>query len=271
MDSKTQISLLKKEFDENNNSHVFLMETNDQQKCLSDIKKLIKMLISNDTITDTQIEDETYLELIILRPDGKEIKKDSIFALQDRIKTKPILSKYIFYIITYAERMNQVSANKLLKTIEEPNENVIGFLITSNRDLLLPTIKSRCEILTIMYEDIDKIEYDEEIHKKVIDLIKAIEEKNHIIYSKIKSDDKVIKDNFKIVENLFKNYYNTACNLTKSKDLDEDLLKMIIKGNTYSELVKKCKYINKIFNRLTENMNKDLLLEKIFIELKDVK
>ena len=37
--------------------------------------------------------------------------------------------------------------NALLKTLEEPPEYAIIILITSNKEALLDTIKSRCEII----------------------------------------------------------------------------------------------------------------------------
>lgn len=144
---------IKKTFDENTNSHVFLVETNDQEKALSDTKEIIKhTLAPKDNTVRDQIDRETYLELIVIRPPEREIKIDQIKELQDRIKTEPVLGSYIFYIISYAETMTEQAMNKLLKTIEEPNKNVVGFLITSNSDLLLPTIKSRCQIENFNYE-----------------------------------------------------------------------------------------------------------------------
>ncbi len=270
MKTNTKIAVLEKEFSENNNSHVFLVETNDQESALKNVKNLIKKILDDENVS-IQVENETYLELIIVRPEGKDIKKDSIHVLQDRVKTKPILSDHIFYVIAEAEKLNPIAANKLLKTIEEPNDNVIGFLLTSNADLILPTIKSRCEQLTLIYDVSNDLTVPDDLHDKVKKLIESIENRDHVEFSKIKSDENILKENFKIVEKLLKNYYNTACNLTKEKGLDKNLLEKLTKNNAYSQLIRKSHYLNKTFNKLSENMNKDLLLEKVFIELKDVK
>lgn len=48
-------------------------------------------------------------------------------------------------IINDADTMNEVSANALLKTLEEPPEGAVLFLIASNLDAVLPTIRSRCQ------------------------------------------------------------------------------------------------------------------------------
>lgn len=54
-------------------------------------------------------------------------------------------AKYKFIIIYQPERMNVASANKLLKILEEPYSGTIFILISSNPDLLLPTVISRCQ------------------------------------------------------------------------------------------------------------------------------
>lgn len=272
MDAVEIKNKLKLEFNENVNSHVFLVETNNLDACLKDIKDIIKDKIQANAEVSKQIEDETYLETIIIRPEDKEIKKDQIMFLQQRLKTKPILSDYMFYIITPAETLSEISSNKLLKTIEEPNENIISFLITSNSDLILPTIKSRCEHINIMYDTstFDTLEPDEDNLEVAKKIIYSIENKNHIEFSKVKTES-INKDNHKIVENIIKDYYNMACNLTNYDYLDKNVLTFIKQNNNIKSLIQKAKYLNKTLNKLTENMNGDLLLEMIFLTLKEVK
>ena len=52
--------------------------------------------------------------------------------------------KYRFIIISDAHLMSVESQNALLKSLEEPPEGIIFFVITSNKDKLLQTIQSRC-------------------------------------------------------------------------------------------------------------------------------
>lgn len=66
----------------------------------------------------------------------------------DSICIKPYKSKYKIYIIPDAQLMNAQAQNALLKTIEEPPEYGILILLTSNLDKLLPTVQSRCVILS---------------------------------------------------------------------------------------------------------------------------
>ena len=52
------------------------------------------------------------------------------------------------------ERMNMASANALLKTLEEPAGNSRLVLSTSAPEMLLPTIRSRCQIVSLGLPDV---------------------------------------------------------------------------------------------------------------------
>ncbi|MBR3244434.1 MAG: DNA polymerase III subunit delta' [Parasporobacterium sp.] len=60
------------------------------------------------------------------------------------IYTAPYYGPYKIYIITDAQLLNEHGQNALLKTMEEPPEYVLIFLLTDNADALLDTIRSRC-------------------------------------------------------------------------------------------------------------------------------
>ena len=60
------------------------------------------------------------------------------------ISEYPYSSEKKIYIIDEAEKMNEQAQNALLKTIEEPPEYAVIFLLTNNLNSLLPTILSRC-------------------------------------------------------------------------------------------------------------------------------
>lgn len=274
MESEVITKKLYNEFSENINSHVFLLETDNQIIALNDVKELIQKIIKADDRTKKQINDENYLELIIIRPDGNEIKKNQILDLQERIKVMPILSNYMFYIITQAELLNESSSNKLLKTLEEPNDKIIGFLISSNNDLILPTIKSRCEIEKIRYNQEKNIETEallNDISIKIINLIENSDLLEFHLFKENPQNKSYIQENGKNIAIRIKDYYNTACNLQNNLDLDSKTLEIIKNNNGYKTIIEKCWILNNLDNKMTMNMNKELLLEKIFIELKEVK
>ena len=57
--------------------------------------------------------------------------------------------RYMIGIIDDAEELNETSQNKLLKTLEEPEENTVIIIGTGNRDNLLSTVCSRCRIIKV--------------------------------------------------------------------------------------------------------------------------
>lgn len=65
------------------------------------------------------------------------------------IMIKPYSSPYKIYIIPEADLLTVQAQNALLKTIEEPPEYAVIFLLTENADSLLPTIRSRCVMLKL--------------------------------------------------------------------------------------------------------------------------
>lgn len=69
--------------------------------------------------------------------------------LNGDIAIKPYSGPYKIYIIADAEKMNVAAQNALLKTIEEPPSYGIILLLTTNADLFLPTIRSRCITLNL--------------------------------------------------------------------------------------------------------------------------
>ncbi len=76
---------------------------------------------------------------------SEQIKIDDIREINQFMNLSRQQGNYKVVCINMAENMNINAANALLKTLEEPPENAILFLISQHPDALLPTIKSRCQ------------------------------------------------------------------------------------------------------------------------------
>lgn len=75
------------------------------------------------------------------------------------VYTAPYYGPYKIYIIGDAQLLNEHGQNALLKTIEEPPEYVLVFILTDNADALLDTIRSRCirlDMEALSSEEIEK-------------------------------------------------------------------------------------------------------------------
>lgn len=81
-------------------------------------------------------------------PDGASIKIEQIRDLQKQFAYRNISSSAVqIYIIEEAEKMTVSAANSLLKFLEEPQSRIVAILITHNGQALLPTIRSRAQIV----------------------------------------------------------------------------------------------------------------------------
>lgn len=65
-------------------------------------------------------------------------------ALEQRLAVTTTVSPYKTVIIWLPEKMNEQTANKLLKLIEEPFADTVFILVSDNASAILPTIYSRC-------------------------------------------------------------------------------------------------------------------------------
>lgn len=84
---------------------------------------------------------------------------DSIKELRDKIAFAPVDGRYKVYIIDEVHMLTPEASNALLKTLEEPPENVVFILATTDPHKVLATIHSRCQRFDfhrVTVEDITK-------------------------------------------------------------------------------------------------------------------
>ncbi len=79
--------------------------------------------------------------------DGGQITVSVIRQLQESLSYKPFEGNWKIAIIDNAERLNPSAANAFLQTLEEPPPQSLFILVSSRPDMLLPTIRSRCQRL----------------------------------------------------------------------------------------------------------------------------
>src|ERR1700682_4390006 len=75
------------------------------------------------------------------------LKVDQMRAIEREANYRPFEGKARVYIIDDAEKLNDASANALLKILEEPPRPSHIVLITARPATLLPTIRSRCQMI----------------------------------------------------------------------------------------------------------------------------
>lgn len=95
---------------------------------------------------------------VIMRPADKQfILIEQIRELQSSAARKTLEGRRNIFIIDGAHEMNAQSANCLLKTLEEPEPDVILLLTVPDAGLLLPTILSRVQLISMQLLTVSQI------------------------------------------------------------------------------------------------------------------
>ena len=86
------------------------------------------------------------------------LKVDQMRAIEREANYRPFEGKARVYLIDDAEKLNDASANALLKILEEPPRTSHIVLITARPAILLPTIRSRCQVIRFSPLSVAEIE-----------------------------------------------------------------------------------------------------------------
>lgn len=71
---------------------------------------------------------------------------EDIRSITDQVRIPPQIGKYSVYIIDEVHMLSSGAFNAFLKTLEEPPSHAIFILATTEKNKVLPTILSRCQI-----------------------------------------------------------------------------------------------------------------------------
>lgn len=289
---------LKNAVDKNKLSHAYLISINNNPNYDKIINESLKIILCSNKGKDHcsichRIDDGNYVEIKKIYPDGLYIKKEQLSELKREFNNKVIEGKYKIYIIYEADKLNLQSANSMLKFLEEPEENIIAFLLTNNVNRMLKTIVSRCQIITLnnennyfsndtiknytnLFSDLDFSTDDKKNEiDQVVNFIKYLEKEKIFTITKEKSlwlD--YFKDRDTFIRGLILSlYFYRDCLRTKNIN-DHNLffydylnvLNEISSNNDYDSLYKKVSLLIEYNNWIKGNMNTNLLIDLFIIE-----
>ena len=276
----------------------YLFVSNDKsflmQFSLAFAKKLINP--KDDSKVNKNIDDKNYPELKIIEPVNNIIKKEELNLLQKDFMVKPTLGDKLVYIIDGADKLNASSANTILKFLEEPNDDIIAILLTDNLSRVLPTIKSRCQVLllnnksnenyidllfskySVYKEDDYSLDLFNEDLNNNINFIKLIEKLKINTFSHYKSDIFDIyktKEDFQLLFEFMLYFYydllNTKLNRSNDSSINYiDIINEIANNNEIIDIQKKLNLIEENLNKLDSNMNLKLLMDEFIIKYSEV-
>lgn len=114
-----------------------------------------------------KVDKGVHPDVIYVQYEGvKSIKVEQIReGVEERLFLKSFEGRFKVVIVDEAHRMSSGAQNAFLKTLEEPPPNSVIILATSAPDSLLPTIRSRCQLIKfnalpqkLVYEELQKKE-----------------------------------------------------------------------------------------------------------------
>ena len=274
---------LVKYYHENKISHAYLIETNNLEKCYLDLLEVIKQIFCQNEYNKEcnkcnicNLVNQNYLpSLVVISPDGMNIKKEQIVELKKKFSTVPIYTKENIYVIKNAEKLNGASANTMLKFLEEPEQNILGFFITNNANNVISTIRSRCEVIKVLYDihelDINNITND--INKDKFDvaieyLFKIeVEKKLGIMYNRDVVLNKFSeREDIKIIFIIYEELLKKVMGLDNKFDFEKiNELSSLDKD----KVLRRINLVTKFIDDIDSNVNVELLLDKFVIELGD--
>lgn len=82
---------------------------------------------------------------------------DGAREIIDGMYTLPLLSKYKVYILDEAHQLTKEASSAFLKSFEEPPAHVIFILCTTHAEKLLPTVRSRCQMLELKVPNVEQL------------------------------------------------------------------------------------------------------------------
>jgi DNA polymerase III delta' subunit len=104
------------------------------------------------------INQGAFPDVMLVAPEKDVLKIDQMRVLKEAAYLRPMIGRTRVFIVDPAESMNREASNSLLKVLEEPPSFSHIILITSNPFVILPTIKSRCQVLSFSPVSRDDIE-----------------------------------------------------------------------------------------------------------------
>ena len=268
-------------------SHAYMIETNGVSYSFNLALDLAKFFLCNgvyDKKICSLVDNGSYPNIKIIGSDGS-VKKEDIVSLKTDFSMKSVDDKKQVYILCDVQELNKSSANSLLKFLEEPEDNVIAILLCNHSRNVLPTITSRCQIISLinddnvydgvfvsLYNNNSDIRYDEFVSnyvKKFYDIYLDFENRGFSVLANTDFYD--IKDCIKefLCFGYFLYYDVLQFKLNRevrcsSFDID---IKKLAEINDYHDIIRKMEIVDKFIYNLKYNVNINLFIDNFIISM----
>ncbi len=259
--------------------HAYLIETNNNEEQLIDsyIKEFCKTIIllknedtnllNRDKLINL-IDTNNYPEIIDIYPESGIIKKEQLLQVMEKFSSKSIYDNYQIYVVHNAEMLNISASNTILKFLEEPEENIIAIFLSTHRYKVLPTILSRCIVMSLTKE---KTFFLNENYSPIfLDLVNNFLSKeqplilnfNKYYENLFQTKEQSIKT-LKELSKIFQNYLENSNIKIQNINIDEFYLSKV-------KILKIIGIIDEFLVKLQYNINIKLWLDSLLIKFMEV-
>lgn len=230
---------IKNGFESGRLAHAYVIVGSPRGNALQFAESFLKLLFCesagkpcNECAACRQVEAHKHVDNLWLEPTSKSrmVTVGDVDGLIRRISQTSFEGGWKAGVILQADRMNVESANKLLKTLEEPPAKTILLLVTDSPQALLPTIISRCQKIVLSEGGAGAL--DEVWRAPLMDILYDMPPTGGLDAARMASRLKGILDTVKegiadaVVEELDQN----------DEALDESKLKVILEARTHARL-----------------------------------
>lgn len=211
-------------------------------------------------------------------------KKDSIGVdeiraqLVDDMAIKPYSSPYKVYLVDEAEKLTVQAQNALLKTLEEPPVYGIILLLTTNTEMLLPTIRSRCINLKVRSGGRVSLGLTEEQRAELFALVHDLPDYRAAELADEAKKIKEWKQDIASLLNFFRYWYRDVLvwKSTQGKGSlvfpeEERYYRARSEALSYAQLNRIFDQIQEAESRVRSNVNYELTWELLLLEMKNPK
>ena len=187
---------------------------------------------------------------------------EDVRNIQKKILLKPFRGKTKAVVAQAYESITQEAQNALLKVLEEPPVNTIIIISTKKKELLLPTIISRCKII--------------ELKEDYLTLSRSSEENAQYLNMLISLPENEVGERLKLAQDITKNKGDAEMWLEKMINLARQQLleTQSKKPSTLASQFSTSQYLNVLVSLQktytiikTTNVNQRLALENLFLNL----
>lgn len=166
--------IIKNQFENNKIPHAFILSGNNTEKALQFLAMSLicdQKLACEQCVDCQKVLNHKYADMIVFDGLESSIKKTNIEYIQETFNKTSLEGKNKLYILKNIEYSSKEAMNTLLKMLEEPTPGIYSIFTTKNMNKVLPTIRSRCEVIELKPDS--QLEFINRLIEKGIDQEKA--------------------------------------------------------------------------------------------------